>query len=199
MPASDAASTAHTPVGDEITRLLRAAREGNASAEQALAPAIYRELHALAHRQMSVAAGGTALQTTALLHEAYLKLLGGEADFPDRGHFDAYASTAMRSIVMDDARRRLARKRGGGAAHITLSGVIDADVASPEQVLHLDQILTSLEQLDPRLLKLVELRVFGGLGVEEAGQALGLSERTVKRDWRRARAFIGERLERAAG
>lgn len=182
----------------QITRLLRAARSGNAQAECDLAPAIYHELHTLAHRHMAQAVGDSALQTTALVHEAYLKLLGSDAEFADRGHFYAYASTAMRSIVMDDARRRLAHKRGGGAEHIALSTDLHDESATPEQMLSLDHVLDSLQRLDPRLLRLVELRVFGGLDVAEAGQTMGLSERTVKRDWRRARAFIGEHMQRSA-
>ncbi|HET8899013.1 MAG TPA: ECF-type sigma factor [Rhodanobacteraceae bacterium] len=194
--APDSGAKAET---GEITRLLVAARAGDSQAERELAPAIYRELHALAHRQMALARPGSALQTTALLHEAWLRVVGSGVEFPHRNQFFAYASTAMRNIVMDDARRRLAHKRGGGAVHLSLTVEIAADNDDPEQMLLLDEVLDLLQRLDPRLLQVVELRVFGGLSVEETGQALGLSDRTIKRDWRRARAFIGERMGQAAG
>lgn len=174
----------------EITRLLVAMREGDASAMDRLFPLVYREVHERAHRQLARRRPGETLSTTALVHETYLKLAGSaRQSYEDRIHFFAVASRAMRQILVDYARRNAAAKRGGGRA-VTLDDESAANPDRAEELLALDEGLERLQELDPRLVQTVELRFFGGLSVEETADALGVSPRTVKRDWQRARAFL---------
>lgn len=185
----------HLTTPGDITQLLIAAREGDREALDRLLPLIYSELRLAAHRQIRRRRRGQTLDTTALVHEAYLKLVDhGAAEWRDRGHFLAVASTAMRQILVDSARRRTAQKRGGHDAPETFNetrvGVEDRAV----EVLALDEALNSLAALNERLARLVELRFFGGLTVEETAQVMNLGERTVKRDWRKARAFLYQAL-----
>lgn len=181
----------------EVTRLIMDARGGDRAAEDALFRAVYEDLHRLAARQVGRGEGG-GLGSTSLVHEAYLRLARPEAlGMNDRSHFLAVAARAMRQIAVDHARERLAAKRGAGAVQTTL-GAADA-VASDEgrqhdELVALDAALEALEALEPRLAKLVELRFFGGLSLEEAGAVLGLSSATLKRDFRRARAFLHAQL-----
>jgi len=176
----------------DITRLLAAASAGDRGALDRVFDLVYRELRAIASRQMG---SGETLRTTALVHEVYLRMARGEAvSARDREHFFATASRAMRQILVDHARRRSAEKRGGGVRPEALDeGIIGAG-AREDEVLAVDAALAHLEGLDPRLAKIVELRFYGGLSVEEAAEALGISERTVKRDWRKARAFLYREL-----
>jgi RNA polymerase sigma factor (TIGR02999 family) len=182
----------------EITLLLAAARDGERDAMDRVFGLVYRELRSLAHRQLGYGQRDGTLQTTALVHEAYLKLARRETlELRDRAHFFALAARAMRQILVDYARERLAQKRGGGALVLELdegrsaaSSPDDGPFASDAEVLALDAALTRLATLDERLGKLVELRFFGGLSVEETAKLLAVSDRTVKRDWRRARAFL---------
>lgn len=174
---------------DELTQLIAAARGGDRAASDRLFAAVYADLHRMASRQPHAEAG---MATTSLVHEAYLKLARPEAlDLNDRQHFYAVAARAMRQIAIDRVRERLAAKRGGGAAVTTLGAAdavaVDADSA---ELLALDAALERLAQAQPRLAQLVELRFFGGMDLEEAGAAIGLSPTTLKRDWRRARAFL---------
>jgi RNA polymerase sigma factor (TIGR02999 family) len=157
-------------------------------------PLVYEELHALAHRQLGRFRPGETLCTTALVHEAYVKLVErSEHTFYDRGHFFSGAALAMRHIVVDYARRRAAQKRGGGCVRTFLDDIdrmalpIEAQAAA---LVALDDALTRLSQLDERLVRVVELRFFGGLSVEETAGVLDISTATVKRDTRAARAFI---------
>jgi RNA polymerase sigma factor (TIGR02999 family) len=177
-----------------VTRLLSALREGDSSAFGRLVPLVYDEMRLIAQGQLRHAVGAT-LNTTAVVHEAYLKLGGAEGiDYADRGHFFAVAATAMRQILLDHARRHLADKRGGGAVH-TLIDSVDIPVEDrAAEVVELDQALTRLADLDPRAARVVEMRFFAGLSVEETAEALALSAPTVKRDWRRARAFLYREL-----
>ncbi|MGB8715335.1 MAG: ECF-type sigma factor [Rhodanobacteraceae bacterium] len=180
----------------EITQLLQAAQGGDNAAREALLPHIYRELHALAHRQLSGGRrGGHTLCTTALVHEAFLRLADQQAvSFADRAHFLGYCSRVMRSIVVDQARRQASNKRGGQLTRIEWrEGHVDHS-ARPEQVLALDQALDRLKAIDPRMAKVTEMQVFGGLKSAECGVVLGISERTVKRDWRKARAMLAALL-----
>ena len=174
----------------EITTLLAALRAGDKSAMDRLFPLVYREFHGRAHQQLARRRPGETLSTTALVHETYLKLAGSaKQSYEDRLHFFAVASRAMRQILVDYARRNATAKRGGSRA-VTLDDDAAANPDRAEELLALDEALEHLERLDPRLVQTVELRFFGGLSVEETADAMGISPRTVKRDWQRARAFL---------
>ncbi len=180
--------------GSDITVLLERARDGDAGALEQLLPQVYHELRHLAHRYLIREAAGHTLSTTALVHEAYMKLAGGSADWRDRAHFFGYAAAIMRNILVDYARRRGAVKRGG---HLM---PLDWDVAQPSvesvasDVIALDAALTRLEQAEPQLARVVELRFFAGLSMEETAQTMGRSIRSVDRDWRKARAFLHQAM-----
>ena len=151
--------------------------------------AVYQVLHELAGRQIRRAARGT-LDTTGLVHEAWLKLEGGAHGFESRGHYLAVAVTAMRQILVDHARRRSAKKRGDGA-RVTASALSSVGAPSNvEELLAIDRALTKLEALDERLARVVAWRFFGGLDEAEIADALDVDVRTVRRDWRKARAFV---------
>lgn len=186
---------------DRITHMLAAVREGSPGAMDALFAVLYDELRVLAHRQLAGGAG--TLGTTAVVHEVYLKLLGSSSvAAQDRGHFFALAARVMRQILVDHARARKAGKRGGGAAHVpfdeAMAGLASGE-ASAETILGLDAALARLQELDPRLGRLVELRFFVGLEVEECAELLGVTARTLRRDWRKARAFLYAALAGADG
>jgi RNA polymerase sigma factor (TIGR02999 family) len=185
----------------EITQLLVAARAGDGGAVDKLLPLVYDELRLAAHRQLMKRRPGQTLETTALVHEAYLKLVDqSRAEYRDRSHFMAVAAVAMRHILVDYARRRMAKKRGGDDFQVTLNEARVGVDARAVEILDLDVALRSLEKLSERLAKLVELRFFGGLTVEETAEVMSLSERTVKRDWAKARAFLYRALsEPSAG
>ncbi len=171
----------------DVTRLLQSAVEGDREALDRLVPLVYHDLHRLAHRQLNRENTGHTLQTTALVHEAYMKLAGGKVSAASRSHFLAIAARAMRQVLVDYARRRKAEKRGSGVAAITLSdGGHGVDV-STDDLLALDEVL---DQLEPRQRQVVELRFFGGLEEKDIAEALGVSERTVRRDWVKARAWL---------
>ena len=172
----------------EVTGLLQAAVAGDQDALDRLVPLVYEDLHRLAHRQLAREGGGHTLQTTGLVHEAYLKLAGGSGlGAANRAHFLAIAARAMRQVLVDYARRRKADKRGGGVVCVTLNdGEQGMDVSSDDLVA-LDEVL---EQLEPRQRQVVELRFFGGLEEKDISEALGVSERTVRRDWVKARAWL---------
>lgn len=183
--------------GGRVTVLLAALREGDEGAVDALFAVLYDELRGLAHRQLA-GRGGT-LSTTAMVHEAYLKLLGSErVTAQDRAHFFALSARVMRQILVDRARASRAQKRGGGAMHMPLdeglAGLAAGD-ASADVVLELDAALQDLQAADPRLARLVELRFFVGMEVEECAELMGVTARTLRRDWRKARAFLYAALE----
>jgi RNA polymerase sigma factor (TIGR02999 family) len=179
----------------DVTELLRAANEGNEDALESLAPMVYDELRWLAHSQLQQEFGPRTLSTTALVNEAYLKLLdGSELPSENRRHFYGVAARAMRQVLVSEARRRGAAKRGSGAVHLSLeTSQVPIEEVSAE-LLALDQALTRLEGIDERLVRIIECRFFGGLTVEETAEVLGLSSRTVKRDWRMARAWLFREL-----
>lgn len=178
-----------------VTRLLSGLRQGDPAALDALFGLLYEELRSLAHRQLRGARG--TLGTTAVVHEAYLKLIGSDASAQDRAHFFALAARVMRQILVDHARARRALKRGGEAAHIPLEDahVASGGEASAEALLELEAALGALQAVDERLVRMVELRFFVGLEVEETAEILGLTARTLRRDWRKARAFLHAALE----
>ncbi|PBJ81473.1 hypothetical protein CMZ84_16140 [Lysobacteraceae bacterium NML93-0399] len=175
----------------EITRWLDAARGGDRDALDRVLATLYQELHQMARRQLAGQYGHT-LDATALVHEAYLKLVGRhEARFDDRAHFFAYAASAMRSVVVDYARQRLAQKRGGDLHRVTgLPENIESGLKLDEDTLALDTALTRLAALDRKLAQVVELRYFAGLSELEIGALLERSERSIRRDWQKARMYL---------
>ena len=190
-------SERQTPPEDagDVTALLRAARAGDPLAAEDLFGVVYGDLKRIARRQLGGSGGGT-LTTTALVHEAYLRLARpGNLELNDRTHFFAVAARAMRQILVDHARRRVAEKRGGGVLAIELDeGRVAAADDLAEVMVALDGALAKLEQVDERLARLVEWRFFGGMTFEEAAVGLELSDRTLKRDWKRAKAFLYREL-----
>jgi len=178
----------------EITRLLEAWQGGVPGASEELFPLIYAELRVLARRQLA-RGSSDMLQTTAVVHEAYIKLVGSSRlRFADRGHFYAVASRAMRQILVDYARRRAARKRGGDRVRVDLDEKRMPIQERAAEILLIDQALIRLEELDPRLGRIVEMRFFTGLSVQETAEAVGASPSTVKREWQKARAFLYREL-----
>ena len=175
----------------DITQLLDAAHGGDSQAMDQVLSTLYQELHAMARRQLAGQQGQT-LDATALVHEAYLKLIGRrEAQFEDRAHFFAYAASAMRSVVVDYARQRLAQKRGGDLHRVTeLPEEVEGGLRLDEEMLGLDTALTKLAELDTRLAHVVELRYFAGLSELEIASLLKRSERSIRRDWQKARMFL---------
>jgi RNA polymerase sigma factor (TIGR02999 family) len=185
-------STPDPPSG-EITRLLRAWREGATGAVDQLLPLVYDELRRLAAGRMRGNRGDT-LQPTALVHEAFLRLVGQPIDWQDRGHVFAVASRAMRRIAIDHWRAGGAQKRGGEAPRIPLEEG-EVAVAPPSvDLMALDAALSRLEAMSPQQARVVELRYFGGLSLEEIADALGRSRSSVFRDWRAARAWLYREL-----
>lgn len=182
------------PAPQEVTLLLRQWRGGSHEAEQELWPILYRELKILARSVLRGQAGKRRLGTTTLVHEAYLRLLGPAAsslEWNDRGHFFAVAARAMRFVLVDEARRRLAGKRDGVDTRAEIpEDHVDPIAQPPEDVLSIHRALERLAKINPRYEKLVELRYFGGLSVDEAAEALGVSRPTVVRDWQAARTWL---------
>lgn len=182
----------------DLTRLLEAMRAGDDSALDEVFALTYRELHELAHQRLHRSSGVTALDTTALVHECYLRLVRlGQLQTQDRSHFLGYAACAMRSIVVDFVRQRRAQRRGGDELHVTLgTDVPDASMANEEQIVRVDEALRELASLDPRLVQVVEMRYFAGLTVEQVAEALGVTERTIRRDWEKARLLLFASLQK---
>jgi RNA polymerase sigma factor (TIGR02999 family) len=175
----------------DITRWLDAARDGDRAALDRVLGTLYHELHAMARRQLAGQYGQT-LDATALVHEAYLKLIGRrDVQFDDRAHFFAYAASAMRSVVVDYARQRLAQKRGGDLHRVTeLPDDVEGGLRLDEDMLALDTALTRLAGVDTKLAQVVELRYFAGLSEQEIAELLQRSERSIRRDWQKARLFL---------
>ncbi len=175
----------------EITQWLDAARDGDRAALDRVLGTLYHELHAMARRQLAGQYGQT-LDATALVHEAYLKLIGRrDVQFDDRAHFFAYAASAMRSVVVDYARQRLAQKRGGDLHRVTeLPDDIEGGLRLDEDMLGLDTALTKLASVDAKLAQVVELRYFAGLSEQEIAELLKRSERSIRRDWQKARLYL---------
>jgi len=181
----------------EITSLLAALRRGDPNAESNLVELIYGELHERAQKHMRLERSGHTLQPTALVHETYLRLIQDNAlDWENRAHFYATASIVMRRILVDHARKRASAKRPDAKQRVELGDFLAAPSPRIEQLLILDEALTHLAKMDARQARVVELIYFGGLTEEEVAEALGLSVRTVKRDWRDARAWLQAELER---
>jgi RNA polymerase sigma factor (TIGR02999 family) len=177
---------------DVVTQLLREAERGNSSALDQVLPLVYQELRGIAARHLRKQRAGHTLQATELVHEAYAKLSSGVGFTPEnRLHLLATASRAMRNFLVDYARSRKAQKRGGNRVPVTLTDEMGFKESSPEEILALDQ---ALDELDPRQRRVVEYRFFGGMEESEIAQLLEVSERTVRRDWVKARAWLYSRL-----
>jgi RNA polymerase sigma factor (TIGR02999 family) len=183
---------ASTPPTDVLTEL----RSGRLESLDRLLPLVYEELRAMAHRQLAARDRGGTLQTTALVHEAYLKLVDqSRADWRDRAHFLAVASIAMRHVLVDRAKARVALKRGGEFRRITFDEQAIGVDDQPDALVQLDEALERLGEVGPRLVRVVECRFFGGLTEDENAEALGLTVRTVQRDWAKARMMLRRALE----
>jgi len=175
----------------EVTRLLNAWRDGKGDALQELIPLVYQELRRLAHHHMRGERPGHTLQTTAVIHEAFLKLIDQSAvNWENRAHFFGVASQLMRRILVDHARARAAEKRGGGAPHVALDDVALVGSEQNVDLIALDEALERLAALDPQQSRIVELRFFGGLTIDEAAAVAGISPATVKREWAMAKAWL---------
>jgi RNA polymerase sigma-70 factor (ECF subfamily) len=184
------------PSPGEITSLLAALKRGDPDAERNLVALVYDDFHALARRFMRHERPDHTLQPTALVNEAYLRLLQNHAgDWQDRAHFFAAASIAMRRILVDHARQRAAGKRPAGKLKVELNEFMASADPRIDQLLVLDEALTRLAEFDGRKARLVEMLYFGGLTEEEAAPVLGVSVRTVKRDWKAARAWLQVQLD----
>jgi RNA polymerase sigma-70 factor, ECF subfamily len=186
--------------GSDVTGLLLAWRQGDPDALDQLLPLVYTELHRLAHHRMRAECAGQTLQTTALVHEAYVRLVDGAAvPWNNRAHFFAVCARLMRRILVDRARARDSFKRGGEVRHVTFQDWRDGQPAPGIDVIALDEALTRLAAADARRSQVVELRYFGGLTEEETAEALGVSPETVRRDWKVARLWLRHELGSSAG
>ncbi len=189
----------HKPQQHEITQLLAEWSDGNQSALDELYPLVYEELHRLARRYMSRERKGHTLQTTALINEAYVRLVDQRnVHWANRSHFFAISAQIMRRILIDHARRHAYAKRGGGAQQVSLEEVAIVANEKSAEILRLDEALTTLAKMDPRRCHVVELRYFGGLSNEEIAGVLNVSENTVTRDWNLARAWLHQQLTGSA-
>ena len=179
----------------DVTRILNAAAQGEAPATDALLSLVYEELRKLAADRMAHEAAGHTLQPTALVHEAWLRLVRGDDQrFENRAHFFAAAAEAMRRILIDHARRKSARKHGGGLERVDLEQIDMPTRAEDDTLLRVNETLEALAGEDPKAAELVKLRFFGGLSVEEAAGVLGVTDRTARRYWRFARAWLLDAL-----
>jgi RNA polymerase sigma factor (TIGR02999 family) len=182
----------------EVTRILSAIDQGDPHAAEQLLPLVYEELRKLAAARLSQEQPGQTLQATALVHEAYLRLVGSEPDqhWQNRGHFFAAAAEAMRRILLNRARDKKRLKRGGGRQRIDLDHVELALETDEENLMAIDEALARLEQEDPLAAALVKLRFFAGLTLKQAAESLGVAQRTAERQWAYARAWLFNRLSR---
>jgi RNA polymerase sigma-70 factor (ECF subfamily) len=183
-----------SPDAPNVTRLLRRGREGDPAAIDQVMPLVYQELRRLAASYLRNQASGHTLQPTALVHEAYLRLMGSESDWNDRAHFFNLAATIMRQILVDHARTKVAGKRGGGHAKVEFKDTLNYSDEKAADLIALDDALRSLETVDKRKARVIELRYFGGLSVEESAEALGVSIATVGRETRHAEAWLRREL-----
>ena len=182
-------------VMSEVTRLLEDYTNGNREVLDKLLPLVYNELRRLAHSYLKSERQDLTLQTTALVHEAYLKLIDQHSvNFQNRAQFFALSATAMRRILLDNARRHTAEKRGSGEK-VFLEDIGEISVKANEQLIELDLALQELEEFDAKQAKIIELRYFGGMTIEETAEVLGISPATVKREWTLARAWLYEKIK----
>jgi RNA polymerase sigma factor (TIGR02999 family) len=179
-----------------LTDLLQRAQHGDAAAFREVFDAAYQDLRQLARQRLSRGGRGTLLDTTALVHESFVRFANaGDLKIGDRNHFMRYASHVMRSVIVDLARASQAQRRGGHVPHVTLdTGVGDHAHDGEEQVLRVHETLEELQAADPRLVQVVEMRYFAGMTEADIADTLGVSERTVRRDWEKARLFLARAL-----
>ncbi|HET9533243.1 MAG TPA: sigma-70 family RNA polymerase sigma factor [Blastocatellia bacterium] len=178
-----------------ITQLLIAWNQGDQDALAELTPLVYKELHRLAHGYLAGERRGHVLQTTALVNEAFLRLIDWQqVEWQNRAHFFGVSATLMRHILVQFAREQQAAKRGGGAIRVSLSEAVSESTRHNPDLVALDDALTELERLDRRQARIVELRFFGGLSLEETAEVMGVSISTVRRDWRMAQAWLHQQL-----
>jgi RNA polymerase sigma factor (TIGR02999 family) len=180
----------------QLTELLGRIQAGDTLARDALFSAAYSELHRLAHARLRDGGRNTVLDTTCLVHESYLRFLrAGQLRAEDRRAFFAYASQVMRSVIINSVRERIAQKRGGSARPLTLSTQLGATIAGGEEsIMKVHEALEELAKAEPRLAQVVEMRYFGGYSEREMAEALGITERTVQRDWEKARLILAAAL-----
>ena len=184
-------------LSQQVTRLLSAWRGGDEIAQDRLFKVVYSDLRRLAHRYMANERPGQTLQTTALVHEAYLRLVDiNQVQWQDRAHFFAVAARVMRRILVDGARARRYQKRGEGAEHVELNEALLVTKRHGPDLVALDDALTALADLDPRKSQVVELRFFGGLNTEEIAEVLGVSSDTILRDWKTAKVWLLREIRR---
>jgi RNA polymerase sigma factor (TIGR02999 family) len=184
------------PERRDVTVLLTALSGGDRSVLDRLVPAVYEELRALARHELRREATGHTLNTTGLVHEAYVKLAKAERlTWKDRAHFFSVCAQAMRRVLVDHARARGTGKRGRAAPHVSIDDVVAVARSRPDELLWIDAALERLEALNARQSRVVECRAFGGMGVQETATAMGISSATVKRDWTVARAWLNRQLE----
>jgi RNA polymerase sigma factor (TIGR02999 family) len=177
-----------------VTLLLKKVSSGDRDAFDHLVPVVYGQLRKLASRSLRAGRGEQTLRATALVHEAYLRLADGGGDFKDRAHFYAVAARVMRHILVDHAKAKKRQKRGGGAEHVEIDEAVMASAASLPALADLDEALTRLEANDPRKARIIEMLFFGGLTHEEIAAALGISQATVQRDLKMAKAWLHQDL-----
>jgi RNA polymerase sigma factor (TIGR02999 family) len=190
-PARDIQNDDGAATVGQVTRVLHELRGGDRDAMDRLLPLVYDELRRIAARQLRRGASNVTVQPTMLVHEAYMKLVGpSHVEWQDRAHFLGVAARAMRQVLIDYARRRLAGKRGGGWARTTLSDDKLGSDMPLDELISLDAALEKLGELDERLRRVVECRFFAGMSEDEIAEALGVSSRTVRRDWLKARAWL---------
>ena len=183
------------PQARDVTQLLRAWSSGDLQALEKLTPLVYQELHRRAHRQMARERSGQTLQTTALVNEIYMQLIDLRGvSWRDRAHFFALSSRLIRRVLIDAARSRASLKRGAGSPHVEFDENSLVSTEPRADVMALDEALTALAAIDQRKSEVVELRFFGGLGIEETAEVLNVSPETVKRDWRLAKAWLRREL-----
>jgi RNA polymerase sigma-70 factor, ECF subfamily len=183
--------TDSSSLGTDTTQLLRAWAGGDSEALEELTPRVYRELRRMAARLLQNERPGFSLQSTDLVHEAYLRLVNArELEWQHRAHFFAVSATLMRRILLDRARRKAAAKRGGRAEPLDLTRTLDIAQTKARQLVALDDALNALAEVDPRKSRIVELRFFGGLSVKETAEVVKISSDTVMRDWKMARAWL---------
>jgi RNA polymerase sigma factor (TIGR02999 family) len=182
----------------DVTDLLRRVAEHEDEALNRLFEILYADIHRMARARLAENSPLTLLDPTSLAHEAYLRLQGaGRIDLDSRGRFMAYVSQVLRSVIVDFARKRNADRRGGGVANVTLNTEVAESVGNrDDDILHIDEALDELEKSDPRLRQVIEMRYFAGLSNEDVAAALGVNERTVRRDWERARLLLAVSLKR---